>query len=77
MQQIVRTIRNLRAFAQVPPLRTLPAVRLASRNAEERAAIEATRQAIAYLGRVEQLPSKRWPTSTSSRWRWAWPVPYR
>ncbi|UFP94119.1 valine--tRNA ligase [Gloeobacter morelensis] len=56
MQQIVRTIRNLRAFAQVPPLRTLPAVRLASRNAEERAAIEATRQAIAYLGRVEQLP---------------------
>ncbi len=55
MQQVVRTIRNLRAFAQVPPLQSVPEVLLHSANPEERTALESTRDYILYLGRVEAL----------------------
>lgn len=55
MQQLVRTIRNLRAFAQLPPARSVPEVRLVTSDPAERAAIEQTRSEICYLARVEHL----------------------
>ncbi|MBC8122093.1 MAG: valine--tRNA ligase, partial [Gemmatimonadaceae bacterium] len=55
MQQVTRTIRNLRAFAQVPPLQMVPEVILQSDNPEERAGIARTRGYITYMARVEKL----------------------
>jgi valyl-tRNA synthetase len=55
IQEVVRTIRNLRQFVQIPPLQKIALAILETANPNEQAALERTRSYISYLAKVEEL----------------------